>query len=170
MAVYTLNEIKTFLADNVSEAIQPIHIRHILESFLLVYQEIGLVDNTTPLALDGTWQSMGLTSQGSGRNVVVTGEKMTVPVDGTYQISYRINFGAPLPAGTYEIAVFKDPDGSPARIDRFDSRFTEATEIVVCPPVNISLAANDEIALAIQGPNGESITVRDAGLSINRKE
>lgn len=169
--VRTLAELNILLADNANNDISPQDIRDLMVSFNLCYGEIGVVDNASGLVMDNTFMDCGLNTAGKARGVSVSGQRLVAPVDGVYDIKYRVNFNSLLStSGTYEFAVFKNPDTSPTKIDPLDFRGDQNIQGAIHPGYKAELNANDSIALLIKGPNTASVTIRDGMLSMDRKE
>lgn len=157
-----INETTGILRDQTDGEISPAILRDLVLN-LRVYGGIGILNNLTPLTLTGNWQQLAL-SQSQGRGITINSNTLVVPVDGVYEVSYILQFGAVPPDGVYEISVFKNTS---TQLQPFDAKFTQVTQRVSHPGWYVQLVANDNLALGFKGPAGE-VTISDVVLKVNR--
>jgi len=172
MPLYTRTELATLLGDNTAGALQPVHIRAILENFLLVFINWGISNSSTPFpTFTGAWQlASGLNGVGEKSNFAdpATGE-VTIPVAGRYQLGYDVNLSAAnASGGDIEIGIFRNPTGTPAEIKVLRTEIPVGAKRAAKIPLVVSFATDDKIGVAFKGPTGEQVIVEDATLTLER--
>lgn len=169
--IRSLSELNALLADNTSGSISPQDVRDLMVS-QMVHAEIGSQGQTQETLGTG-WQAVKLDIAGAfARGVAadttnhkITGTPVLLKAEVACEIVFRGGDGV-----NYEFAVFKNPDGTPEQLTRFNRTLTGrgSTERTVHSwSAGIQLAAGDEIQMAVRS-NGNDFKLDFGRLSLRR--
>ena len=156
--IRTLAELNTMLADNTAGDIDAQDLRDMMVS-LMCHAEIGSTGQVQEVLAAG-WQAVKLDQAGAFQrgftldapNMKITG----TPVDMKVIVSCEVVFRGTLDED-FEITVFKNPDGTPAQIDRLNRTLTGlgTTRQAASWETGIALSAGDELQMAVRSSGSD---------------
>lgn len=169
--IRTLADLNAIFPDNTGGEVAPQDVRDLVAS-MLPHAEIGSGAKSA-ITLGTGYQALDFTVAGAsdyGFTVNTTSKWIAgTPVTGKYRVQLEIIFkGAQ--NQTYDFSVFRNPDGTPAQLNRLDcqARPTAAADIRnVSVSAYVSLTATDKLQAAVRC-NGQTFELLRGGMRVDR--